>query len=321
MSGGELFHYTTAIGLKGILESGNFHATHYRYLNDRSEVTFLSPQVHDFFTQELIELVAGDKARFGWMDEVQRFRLVESEVKGLLEVAFESLEGLSPIFILSLCKHEDTEIAADGLLSQWRSYGSDGGYVLVFDEQAFIEKIDEINNLQKYASLQRSFVNYPKSTEKIDIARLQGVATHYFKLKFDGLLKKGLQGFPTTSAVSFNYSSGELDDRKLIDALVGFFPFYKHYGFHQEKEYRVAAAAFTKNVQSPLGIPPAFQFRQSSHTFVPYVELFDGPQVFPLQRIIVGPGGMQEVRKRSVIELTRSLQMKVEITTSQIPYI
>jgi hypothetical protein len=33
----ELFHYTTAVGLSGIIESGCIWATHYGYVNDYAE--------------------------------------------------------------------------------------------------------------------------------------------------------------------------------------------------------------------------------------------------------------------------------------------
>ena len=35
-----VFHYTNAAGLKGILETKRIFATHVRYLNDLSEITF-----------------------------------------------------------------------------------------------------------------------------------------------------------------------------------------------------------------------------------------------------------------------------------------
>jgi hypothetical protein len=102
-----LFHYTTARGLKGILESRKLWASDARCLNDSTEVD-LGVQLGSEIAKEtrlFSDLAIGD----------------------IFEATFQSCAA----FIISFSELRDD-------LSQWRGYGADGrGYCLGFDLEGY----------------------------------------------------------------------------------------------------------------------------------------------------------------------------------------
>jgi hypothetical protein len=101
-----LYHYTDAAGFFGILENGRrLRATHHRYLNDRTEVSFgleLANEVIDELEADL-----GPAVVETLREELNELRLGNS-------------------FISCLSESQD-------VLSQWRAYAADGhGYCLGF---------------------------------------------------------------------------------------------------------------------------------------------------------------------------------------------
>jgi hypothetical protein len=103
----ELFHYTTATGLLGILNSRTLWATEVPYLNDASEFRYAG----ELFDEAVSKLNPGTLSLSGW--------------KRVL-----SIDGVLDSFachVACFCEEGD-------LLSQWRAYGGNGtGYTLAFD--------------------------------------------------------------------------------------------------------------------------------------------------------------------------------------------
>src|SRR5258706_2326348 len=108
----DLFHYTDASGLLGILRSCSLWTTHCQSLNDSSEMHYAIKQACDLLDC-LVKKGPEEKGRF----------LLGA--RDLLDKAFEG-EGLAP-YIVSFCD-------LGNLLSQWREYGDRGsGFSIGFD--------------------------------------------------------------------------------------------------------------------------------------------------------------------------------------------
>src|SRR6266496_2487783 len=109
-----LFHYTSAEGLKGIIESNELWATAY-YLNDAAEM---------FYGYNVLKEVLDQ-----WLSKNSRSE--DSITLGLarqLRSSFGDLfekRLLKPIYLTCFCEE-------DNLLSQWRAYGQSGGYSIGF---------------------------------------------------------------------------------------------------------------------------------------------------------------------------------------------
>jgi hypothetical protein len=100
-----VYHYTTAEGLIGILQNRCLWGSHYKYLNDSSELDYG------------IRLVAKRIAdRIKTLEGVAR-TTTETLFKDVTETTFKDCD----VFIACMCSREN-------LLSQWRGYSAGGGY-------------------------------------------------------------------------------------------------------------------------------------------------------------------------------------------------
>ncbi len=109
---GVLYHYTTAEGLKGIIENEELWATSAYYLNDSAEILY-GYRLLDLALQSWLKQAnpqASSVSR-GWAESGRRY------------FGHDALERnvITPIYLTCFCE--------DGnLLSQWRAYGSSGAY-------------------------------------------------------------------------------------------------------------------------------------------------------------------------------------------------
>lgn len=118
-----LYHYTDARGLLGIIENSEMWATHYRYLNDSSE------------------LHHGQKV---FDEEVAK--LIESKEHHGAEVFLRAMANLpnyfdhrSECYIFCFTEKPD-------LLNQWRDYGTIGGFSLGFEGNTLRELLNSNQN-------------------------------------------------------------------------------------------------------------------------------------------------------------------------------
>ncbi len=147
-----LYHYTNWEGLLGILDSQLLWATHFRFLNDYSEIKlFVETKLPNILypivlreSQSFLEKNLDKKERFE--QEAHALELVvRDEISKFIKRLYDSFE--EQIYISSFCPEiEDKEkkgVNENGLLSQWRSYGQDGGFAIVFDADSLKQRLDQ----------------------------------------------------------------------------------------------------------------------------------------------------------------------------------
>ena len=109
---GNVYHYTNAQGLLGILQSGSLRASHFLAMNDFSEVRYaiqVATQVIDTVRKGAAQEIRD--SLFYWLDVVQ------------------TTDKFKTPYLACFCDR-------DNLLSQWREYGAGGdGFALGFDKQ------------------------------------------------------------------------------------------------------------------------------------------------------------------------------------------
>jgi hypothetical protein len=141
-----VFHYTTAAGVEGILESQTLHATHYKYTNDASEMYCITPKLCSLAApgvRKVYEKLAADRDKRKRIEEnggIEKHVTHDTNalVKALYKVTFGET-GQHKFFepyVVSFCAHNTEYERQNGLLSQWRGYGRDSGYALVFETSA-----------------------------------------------------------------------------------------------------------------------------------------------------------------------------------------
>jgi hypothetical protein len=326
----ELYHYTTAIGLEGIVRSQRLWATHIGYLNDAEEHTgFFVRRLPQLLAQpsreaveELLETEEGQAAiaTVGGPD-----RAVTDFQRDLSESAQRITLQMNEPYVVSFCSGNAHLMPHDGLLSQWRGYGADGGYAIVFDaarlETMLIEKEGRAFDYQ-FANFSDVDYDFPESV---------GRPAHPERLAWERDVQNAFKRFILTL------------DQKCLDSLhipmAGLSSRYKHYGFSEEAEVRIVAMpvsdavyemevrlATAKDKLHELRARKPINFRERRGQLIPYIKLFgpgrNGPDdKLPIRRILVGPHPDRMKRATAVRALLRELGLDIAVEVSGIPYL
>jgi hypothetical protein len=322
----ELFHYTGINGVEGILRSQTLWATHARFLNDTSELTLFKDRLVEVVIPEIksavIELVRQAPRNQDIVDQHGGLDLTINEIAPqLVQGAFVALFGneilhpFSQPYVASFCTSTDQRIAEHGLLSQWRAYGSRGGYAIVFDAVGMDELL-AIERSMWHIYVFGSAIIYSDATNKQLLDEI-GSEMDAIKNCFGKWLRSGGQ---------------EKELEGVYEPLIQCACRYKHWGFHEEKEVRIAAIPPNDLVLGALrkeGIDPKvrpFYSVNRGGVTVPTIHLFEGTtqlpsKPLPIGRIIVGPSEDRNNRKLAIENLVRELGLNINVTVSDIPYL
>jgi hypothetical protein len=122
-----LYHYTNSTGLKGILETSSLWATDADFLNDAQELQFGRLQLCDALIAQAESLHPRDL--IGYSADSSRAAILRSAVDYLRRGDVISRSRAEQVYVACFCDHDD-------LLSQWRGYGSSGGYAIGFRSES-----------------------------------------------------------------------------------------------------------------------------------------------------------------------------------------
>lgn len=315
----ELHHYTRYAGLKGIVESNTLRATHYKNLNDTMEISMLRRPLGEALTARFVDVLRRRQseheinqaiADMGGLDEAAHSAAV-GLVNSFYQVSFGSSDSFSfaEPYITSFCTHADWPYEREnGLLSQWRGYGGDGGYCLVFDTAKLAERLGQEFDAHYYIHVSMRAAVYATGKESVE---------ELFPMLLD------------RNEEFLNVILDRGDGLKSIGD--GFGPFiagvtsYKHQGFREESEIRAVIIPGTQQVADKVleenpGVslnsikPPLLDERGRS-----YIRLFSELSgVLPIKRIIVGPSAHQEENAESARALVGDT---IPIALSETPYL
>lgn len=316
----KLYHYTTWEGLQGILENQTLWATNYKFLNDHSEIIL--------FRDKLISLIH-PYVRDAYVKLIQQSPHIEQKINqegGLDQVVQHDTEVVvdaqyratgDEIYILSFCgQHENPKVNNNGLLSQWRGYGTGGGAALVFDTK----KLEEILPLEakrfEYSAGHISDLIY--SDDEIKLKE---------ELSDDlSIIADDVKQLFNHANLSKKMDAGSLKGYK---SFVNCITRYKHYGFREENEVRIVALPTVIDQEllklanaDGATLKPAKErkFRKNNGKNIPYIELFNSDDIdLPIEKIIVGPHKEKENRASAL--RAKLSKTKIEITCSDIPYV
>lgn len=213
----ELMHYTNASGLKGILESQSLWATNALFLNDSEEIKlFLDERLRDLVSRAFNKACLLAKERTLTEDSV---------IVGFRQLMLE----LAHPYILSMCRPpKDDPIWQNGLLSQWRGYGCDGGYALVFDYEKLIDCFRGEYKTYHYQYVEWDSVYYhDKNISSTKLLQRVGIVD--LETTFIDKLLIMLEKQKPDSIVNM----------EIVSLLTKLSCLYKHIGFQEEQEFRV----------------------------------------------------------------------------------
>lgn len=303
----ELWHYTTAIGLDGIFKSKQLWASNIRYLNDEEEFT-------GFFNKKLNSLIMngirdGLKTNGITHDDTQIYNASTNVLYALREATLKF-----DVYVTSFSHLRTAADSDDGILSQWRGYGHDGGYAIVFDTESLEKLLKDEGNKFSYAFGNFSNVDYV--TDGLEVE-------HKEAIEWENSIQK-------TVARMIREDNFELV-RDACEPIVFLATRHKHRGFSEESEIRIVVVltsdeAFKSNLANgDLRPRKPVCFMERGGILVPYIKLFErakGEEVtLPIKRIVVGPHPDKYKRQKSVQMLVDQLGIEAEVVVSSIPYI
>jgi len=307
----QLYHYTDFNGVHGILKTQKIWSTHFKFLNDKKEILLamenLLPEIFYPHIKNKYNVLLEENPDIKQNIDNQGYSLEQIVQHDLHEAILKSLYTPleDQIYITSFCGESSEFINQNGLLSQWRGYGGDGGFCIVFDTK---ELETQINNEYK---------NY-----SYGYAALCDVIYEHDKEKFEEDLEESY-----TSMVDFfihmiekMFAQEEPDDdvKAPYAEFLNCITRIKHQGFKEENEVRLVT-----HIPHDLHLMDDERRPQKPILFrenIPYIEMLSTKdQKLPIKKIIVGPNSEQN--QRVAYLKTLLINDNIEITASEIPYV
>ena len=305
-----LFHYTTANGLIGILSTGELRGTAYYCANDESELAAGRGVLTPLFRKSTHKLIdAKDPcvltfARRG-VDILHYADQFEQHIAGMAL-------GVLSAYITCFCKPTPEEDFHHGLLSQWRGYGSDGGYVLHFSRKKLLSAIESAN---KSDGLDYDLQDVHYTIEnplKSEVIRHSDAFVQAYMNFLDELAKPNVSTKKTFPSPIAGLAGGPLE------ALLNYLVHTKSKHFREERECRLSLTQLASGGDGCLTV----NYYNRGGLLVPYTQSpRAGFNVLDcLEWIVVGPGPRMGARFRSVAQLVRQYGGNIMVRASHIPF-
>jgi hypothetical protein len=317
----QVAHYTTYQGLFDILKDKQLWATHYRFLNDSSELEHGMPYIDQIYGEAV--------KSSSHLDKKQRERYLNN-IEDLRDLWFSGIARKTHIpefFFTSFCGippeiNDPDKLGSDGLLSQWRGYGRDGGFAIVFDSLEIYQSYHRFpKNCGKHTGKSSEDcedckielsakimdeVVYDYQDGQLENRILCTAMEHVAKVVVDDDLKYKIEDIPSQT----------MNDN--IIGIIGTIVLTKHKGFKEEKEIRFACLnRFEKREGGYANRSP---YETSIEFGAPRLKIDFSPSA--IKKIIIGPQPNQEKIKVFINYYLESNDYhNVEIVSSEIPFI
>ena len=326
-----LWHYTTLDGLKGILSQNNIWGTDYRHLNDSSEINYSKHILYQEVFPKILDTIDFESIKNPRAEEfiensggIKEF--AKQETKSTLDILYKALLESPDLpnipFVASFCKAnlDNKILQRNGLLSQWRGYGKDGGYSIIFNMDKLIEdfKEEQINYWHGISGHGHVVYNQDMLLRDESLKKALDLITSYAHHVYQGRIDNNNFNEPT---------------EQHTDAIVKCMMLLKHEGFIEESEYRFYTFSYLKGAEKNeqfsrdkvLYKDKTFKemcTRNCGGTLVPYIKLFESTKGLPIEKICVGPHRDKRLRVKSLKEYLIDLGLtRIKIDCSDIPYI
>jgi hypothetical protein len=266
---GLVFHYTSADGLKGMVEQDEIWATSAYFLNDSAEITYGYGPLKEVLEDWIATNPSAEHAFCAALaQDLQR-----SFGQNLL-----NKDAVHPIYLACFCEE-------DNLLSQWRTYGKAGGYSLGFKVQREGPTQDIVPEPCVYTARWVK-VDYDRDQQRSKCRKLLQTVMSIF------------DNPGTAGAISSLQSHGVLGyqalrkavEEMLLEESLGF----KSKAFEVEKEWRIIVRKrelLMQGTDDGGKTPVPIHFRSLRGMLTPYVKLIPiaEAQKLPIVSVRSGP--------------------------------
>ncbi|MFQ5948420.1 MAG: DUF2971 domain-containing protein [Acidimicrobiia bacterium] len=271
-----LYHYTDVAGLIGICSSRSLWATNLRFMNDAKELAHSRKLMLDVLAEAKAQVRL--PAQLEVIEEIERMTSAQ-------------WAGYPDFYSVSFCANGD-------LLSQWRGYGSSGGwYAIGFDAAGLVRPPSPYPQPERFLNR----VIYDEATQ---LQILRGTADAMLAL------------FATVDPIGSDLAEARARVFSALGELVGFAFSFKDPAWAEEQEWRAVYVI-------PDGELEGVQFRPGGGVAVPYVSLemgTDPDDRLPIREIVQGPRVDTDTAVRSLeLLLAGNGYSDVDITVSSVP--
>ena len=317
-----VFHYTNKAGLEGVLKSQALHATHYKYLNDTSEMVQLKPRLEELIRpsieKTILELLKNGVRAEQIVNKLGGLKpAAQSEAKTVADVLYRISFGgngrgryFQP-YVASFCSHRGDYEAKNGLLSQWRVYAAGDGFAIVFDTKALLEFLRRDADEFAYNTFQFGDV--------INDGDAEG-----FAREFSELIEHIQRVYPEI------FYRQEPDLRPLFGQFVSAASRFKHRGFSEECEVRVVLSPISEQWFDELkstGDESFFKIAskkikstQFKAGMTPFIVVGEAENFrLPIRSIIIGPGLYGPLKKEALERFIEIKRLDIEVRLSETP--
>ena len=221
----QLHHYTNEKGLRGIIESNSLWATYFRHMNDASEIYELRSPLAAELRRRLTP-VFEERRRKGVRSIKLPSASAEAEhlARKFPDIMYAKIfsDETSGCYITSFCSHAHDQCyeRENGLLSQWRGYGGEGGFCLVLETAAV--KIFK----QERQSYVYPYTDFREVQYSVDDALKSSLFIDLFQ-KSEEVLQLALR------------ADRDFSVDAMVDAFLCCATTFKHRGFYEEREVRL----------------------------------------------------------------------------------
>lgn len=284
----KLFHYTTANGLLGILTTDSIWSTAYHCANDTSEFSAGSKEIEKIckgrFEKSSIKLQSND---------------VDDQILVFIAIFNKYLFEKNGSYISCFFEPSNVEEVDHGSLSQWRGYGSDGGYALEINKNKLECSLKDLSGLDNFHyALDNVNYNIEVSVElSCGLEKLGDIFLDFLRMPLT--IESGLSKW--------------CDD--FLDPYLKFIAFSKNKHFSSESEVRMACVRPLNKESDNV------DYFIRNGLIVPYIKT---PKNFKflecIESIVVGPSPRMKDRASSIRNLVSRLNLKINVKLSGIPY-
>lgn len=306
--------YTNESGLLGIVTSKTLWASHTSFLNDSEEIVGFLNRVLPNILQPEFERYVESSAELSTLVRTARqwgIDLQDSWFRKMVDGLTEAERRAQDHYVTSFCTTDDPWISEHGLLSQWRGYGPDGGYAIIFDTKELASLLTAEGRIYHEETILVGDVQYDmaelsKVQDKKVLECIQYVREAFLAHLETGDIERFIPAFERITILS------EL---------------CKHRGFAEEKEVRIVVSEPSVEV----GPDPSNQSGKSyrrAHSYlrdgavVPCIHLFEDQtsNALPIRRVIIGPHPEKQQREKAVEILLRNHGVNAEVSVSDTPF-
>lgn len=291
--GEKLYHYTTAEGVRGIVENREFMATKSDFLNDKLEFQY-AVEVMERLTEKYIVHASLRERFFSRLkQEIERMGIITPvcDVEGDCH-----MEGLS-FYVVAFSKLQNNALL-------WAEFTDFKGYCLEFDYTKLVEGF-------QHRVFLHGTVIYDEEEQMNGL--LESLLSCIRNLQDGGM--NDLEGFFEEDAVVSDASLQKLAEEMAVVVSV-YAMFFKKGFFEGEEEYRFVFPPLINE----LGMAKP-KFRLLDQIFLPYIMVeFDRKQEsIPMESVMVGAKNNSDIAVRGMKYFLRSQGLDIPVLLSDIP--